>query len=147
MYGKPEIVLPRDAPPVQFNLSHAGDLALVVVAFGAMVGVDCEAVHDDFEVLDVARKFFSRPEIEQIRNHPLHERCAAFTRCWTRKEALIKGIGTGLSYPLDAFSIDVDVEGAQSPRNEKAPLFWPPGWIVMNVPLRPGYQGAVAVRV
>lgn len=144
-FGKPCALLPPGAPALRFNLSHSEDRALIAVTCGTEVGVDCERVRKDVAILEVADRFFAREEILQIRKKPPGERCAAFYRCWTRKEALIKGIGWGLSLPLDAFSVDVDTSFAQQPLIVRAPCQVPSGWAVMDVPIMDGYAGAVAI--
>lgn len=143
--GKPGALLPPGAPALRFNLSHSEDRALIAVAHGAEVGIDCERVRKDTAILEVADRFFAPEEILQIRRKPQGERCTAFYRCWTRKEALIKGIGWGLSLPLDAFAVDVDLSCAQRPLIVRDPCPVPPGWVVMDVPFTDGYAGAVAV--
>lgn len=144
-FGKPSALLPPGAPALRFNLSHSEDHALIAVTCGAEVGVDCECVRKDLAILDVADRFFAEEEIVQIRKKPQGERCAAFFRCWTRKEALIKGIGWGLSLPLDAFTVDVDTALAQQPLIVRGRCPVPSGWVVMDVPVMDGYAGAVAV--
>ena len=58
----------------------------------------------------------------------------AFFQCWTRKEAYVKGIGTGLSFPLR----DVDVwDGGGRPATVS-------GWSVHQVDVAPGFAAAVA---
>lgn len=144
-YGKPELILTPGHTPLRFNLSHSGDVGLVAVSGCAAVGVDCERIREDPSILEVADRFFSDDEIRQLRAMEPGARCGGFYRCWTRKEALIKGIGTGLSFPLDAFAVDIGAAGPQVPLNLRAPFMVPAGWIILDVPLRAGYAGALAV--
>lgn len=90
-HGRPSV--PGD--PLHFSLSHAGDL--VVLAFaGAAVGVDVEQEQEPSVVTEVARALHPREQIE-LAALPEAERGVAFARCWTRKEAYLKGKGTGLA--------------------------------------------------
>src|SRR5262249_41616868 len=90
---------------LRFNLSHSGGWAALAVARGHEVGIDIEQIRADRATDDLAQRFFSPREWAALRALPEAERCAAFFRCWTRKEAFIKLIGEGLSFPLDEFDV------------------------------------------
>lgn len=90
-YGKPLL------DPISFNLSHSGNL--VVIALSEYpVGVDVEEIKSDFSYLDIMSSYFSTAEQHFIQEgqHPLLE----FYILWTRKEAYLKGVGTGLTNDL-----------------------------------------------
>lgn len=128
MHGRP--VLAGPDPAVQFSLSHGGDLVLVGVA-GTTVGVDVEAVPDHGVAVDLCTRLHPAEQREIAAAEPLDE---AFARVWARKEAYLKGIGTGLSRGLST-----DYLGATG----LAEL--PAGWTVLDVPVRSGYAAAAAV--
>jgi 4'-phosphopantetheinyl transferase len=117
-------------PAVQFSLSHSGDLVLLGIA-GTPVGVDVEAVPDEQAVTDLSGRLHPA---EQSEIAAAEQPRLAFARVWTRKEAYLKGIGTGLPRGLA-----VDYLGGTG----LAPL--PAGWSVLDVPVPAGYAAAVAV--
>jgi len=127
-HGRP--ALAGTDQPVQFSLSHGGDLVLVGVA-AAPVGVDVEQVPEPQVAADLSARLHPA-EQREIAAAPRLE--VAFAQVWTRKEAYLKGIGTGLSRGLSA-----DYLGATG----LAPL--PDGWSVLDVPVAAGYSGAAAV--
>jgi 4'-phosphopantetheinyl transferase len=140
-YGKPVLA---GEHVLRFNLSHSHEVALLAVALDAELGVDVEHIRADFASEEIARRFFSRAEVEVFNALPKEEQVAAFFRCWTRKEAYIKAIGKGLSQALDAFDVtlapDVQpallrVEGDDASR-----------WLLRNVDVGEGYAGALAVE-
>jgi len=96
--GKPFVA---DGPT--FNLSHSDGIACLAVHTDMVLGVDIEG-HRDVE-RDVARRFFSPTEYAALMALPDEDRQAGFFRCWTRKEAIVKALGGGLSIPLDAFDV------------------------------------------
>ena len=55
----------RAAEPPTFNLSHAGNLALLAVASGGSIGIDIEQVRNMANRDGVARRFFSAAEYQQ----------------------------------------------------------------------------------
>jgi 4'-phosphopantetheinyl transferase len=106
-YGKPFISDDQNRGALGFNLSHSNGMALYAVARGRCVGVDIEHMREDFATLDVAERFFSKTEFEALRAAPDDRRTKAFFNCWSRKEAYIKAIGMGVSYPLEGFTVSL----------------------------------------
>lgn len=107
-WGKPSLD-PRHALPLGFNLAHSAGIGLLAVApLGPEVGVDIELPEPAADIEAVAERFFSAAEREALRALPRADRAAAFYRCWTRKEAVLKARGSGLSLRLDAFDVTVD---------------------------------------
>lgn len=127
-HGRP--ALAGTDEPVEFSLSHGGDLVLVGIA-ATPVGVDVEQVPDVQVAADLTARLHpaEQREIAAAARPEL-----AFATVWTRKEAYLKGIGTGLSRGLAT-----DYLGAGG----LAPL--PDGWSLLDVPVPAGYAGAVAV--
>jgi 4'-phosphopantetheinyl transferase len=112
--GKPELAFPADAG-YTFSLAHSGDTALIAVTRGVRLGVDLEQIEvGRVDIASVMRSLHPS-EREAIRDIPEPQRAAAFYRCWVRKEALLKGLGSGLLGGLDRFAVSVD---------ETARLLW-----------------------
>ncbi len=107
-HGKPAL-LPDVTPlPVRFNLSHCKGLVGCAVARDADVGLDMEDQHRCVN-LNLARRFFSEPEIMQLEKiKDTAAKKALFLQLWTLKEAYIKAVGEGLSLGLDHFSFVFD---------------------------------------
>ena len=104
-HGKPGLHAEGSAP--EFNLSHSGELGLVAISRGPAVGVDVEQERELTELLEIADQQFSAEERVALRALPAAEQPAAFFRCWTRKEAVIKAGGEGLGYPLGSFDVEL----------------------------------------
>jgi 4'-phosphopantetheinyl transferase len=100
--GRPELQPPCE---IHFNTSHADGLALVAVTRERLVGVDVERLRPIADALDLARRFYSRPEYEYLESVPHAGRSEAFLRIWTRKESYVKALGAGMSMPFDAFDV------------------------------------------
>ncbi len=100
-FGKPALAAPWSDSRLQFSTSHSAGLGLVAVAIDITLGIDIERIRPlpDFE--DLARRFFAEPETNALGRLPESERLGAFFRGWSRKESLLKALGTGLSLGLD----------------------------------------------
>ncbi len=98
--GKPRLDGARTTD-LRFNLSHSHDIALLAVAEGREVGVDIEHARADVDILEIAERFFAAEEFQVLRDLPENAQRSAFFQTWTRKEALLKAAGNGLSDGLN----------------------------------------------
>lgn len=145
-FGKPALAGQHRAE-VHFNVSHSHDLALIAASRGHAVGIDVEQLRPDFASEDIARRFFSPSERDALAQLPAEMRVDAFFRCWTRKEAFVKAIGEGLSYPLDKF--DVSVTPEEPPRLLRVGVgdgaAAAASWSLHDVPVPSGFVAALAI--
>jgi len=140
-YGKPSLA---GGETLRFNMSHSHELGLLAVARNVELGVDVEHVRVDFATEDIARRYFSRAEVDAFNMLTTEEQVAAFFRCWTRKEAYIKAIGKGLSQPLDAF--DVTLAPGEQAALLRAEEDDASRWVMCDVDVGEDYAGALAVE-
>lgn len=136
--GKPALV---DAGSWRFNLTHSGDLALIAVTRGREVGVDVERHRPGVAIHDLARRFFAPAEAAAMVALPPDQQEAAFFTCWSRKEAVVKALGTGLHTPLDRFQVEVHPQ--RPARVLRQPAEWP-AWTLAHLDLPSGWSGTVA---
>lgn len=118
-FGKPELAFPSEQ--IYFNLSHSEQLAALAVA-SSPVGVDIEQVKPLDDYLSLTRHFLSANEHKYFEQLAVIDQQIAFYRAWTRKEAYIKVIGMGLSYPIEQVTISFDehstlIEDRANPTN------------------------------
>lgn len=99
-HGKP--FLP-DCP--SFNLSHSGNWVACVISRTELVGIDVETFEHLQDYRDLLATTTHPAEHRSIDQSPPDRQLALFKRCWTRKEAVLKATGMGLSDDLR--SIDV----------------------------------------
>jgi 4'-phosphopantetheinyl transferase len=100
--GKPEL---KGSSQVHFNVSHSDQMVLFGLRLYDEIGVDIERIRPMEDLEGIARRFFSPDECRDLLAIPERHRTKAFYDCWTRKEAFIKFLGTGLSFPLDRFQV------------------------------------------
>jgi 4'-phosphopantetheinyl transferase len=105
-FGKPTLV-PTQGLPLHFNVSHSGELILIAITTGRLVGIDVERIRTDLDLDGIAARFFSVNECKILASLDGRSRYEAFFTCWTRKEAYLKARGVGLSLPLDQFDVSV----------------------------------------
>lgn len=103
-FGKPYL---RDFPAWQFNLSHSSEKLLIAVSFGKPVGIDVERVKSRHSLSNLIKKCFAPSEQDYFFALPENEKISVFYDFWTRKEAVVKGIGRGIVLGLNRCEIDV----------------------------------------
>jgi len=142
---RPELVWSAESLPVRFSLTHTSGLFAVAVTRRAACGVDAEQLSTG--VLDGAtlRTTLSASELERVRPLQSSEAVMAFHRLWTRKEAVLKAIGTGLRADPRCVSVDAEDEGA-SVNDPSVELHLRTGWRVCTLLPTSDHVVSVAIR-
>jgi 4'-phosphopantetheinyl transferase len=144
--GKPRLASDPSDSDIRFSLSRSRDLSLVAVAVGVEIGVDIEYISPDVDSAEIAGTFFSVNEKEKLASLAGSHAREAFFRCWTRKEAFLKGMGAGLSQDPAAFEVTL------LPGEPAALLHFPAfpeeaaGWTLSDLPAVPGFSASLAVQ-
>lgn len=143
-HGKPELGPPWNEQGLEFNVSHSAGLALFAFTRLGPIGVDVEAIHPMPNAAALMERFFSAEEIAQWRQTPAERQLAVFFQGWTRKEAWLKAVGSGLSFPLNEFCVTLDgpARVLSIHGDTAAAAAW---WLESCEPCR-GYVGAVALQ-
>jgi 4'-phosphopantetheinyl transferase len=142
--GKPALADEQNAGNLHFNLTHSAEGALLAVARELPLGVDLEQIRPMENMMALAQRYFAEEEARQLENVALDQRELAFFNCWTRKEAILKACGKGLSLPLDRYIVSFRpgeparvVEVAGQPGEAER-------WSLAAVQPWPDYVGCVA---
>jgi 4'-phosphopantetheinyl transferase len=142
--GKPGLDLPY--ADLCFNLAHCDDLAVIAVRRGAAVGVDLERVRPVADAPDIASRFFSPLERDAVLGPGTDGLPRRFFACWTRKEAVIKATGLGLSFGLDRFAVSVPPDDPPRVLAVADDPTGAPSWSLVHFEPVPGFIGAVACQ-
>jgi 4'-phosphopantetheinyl transferase len=116
----------HDGSGLELSVAHSADRVAIAVARGVPVGVDVERVRDDLDVDGLAPVVLSAADSVWLAGFPPSERVKRFLELWTRKEAVLKARGTGITGPLSA------VTGA--------------GFSLHELPVGSGYVASLAVN-
>jgi len=143
-YGKPALANRQPDPPIHFNLSHSDNVALVAVTQVGSVGVDVECLRPMEDIDEISSRFFSRHEVALLRELQAEDKVEAFFDVWTRKEALMKADGSGLTDELIQFDTLSNVEKIAARLNAEARAVPLSGWTLRKLQPAKGYKGAVA---
>ena len=114
-HGKPDLSPPQ---PLQFNLSHTNSLIVCAISTEVELGVDCEYIDRNNDILNIADRYFSPDETQELFSLPSEQQRSRFFDYWTLKESYIKACGQGLAIPLDQFSFHIEDEQAHYANNE-----------------------------
>jgi 4'-phosphopantetheinyl transferase len=144
--GKPFLTDSSNHEGLSFNLSHSHRMALYAVTLSRGVGVDLEHIRQDFEWNDIARIFLSPEEMSHLQKTPKNIRFKKFYTYWSRKEAFLKSIGTGLT--IDPKNITVLRQSGLSGWIMLTNTFTGPHrqWSLLDLNLGPDYAASLAVE-
>jgi 4'-phosphopantetheinyl transferase len=104
-FGKPELSKMQNSIQLNFNVSHSKNIFCFAFSIKEQVGIDIEIVKPISDYMQISERYFSKSEIEQLKSLSEKDRLEGFYSCWTGKEAVIKLLGKGLSFPLKDFDV------------------------------------------
>lgn len=87
-----------------FNLAHSREAFAIAVSRQYYVGIDIENADQDIDILPILNSYFGQEEKKFILESETDIQNKFFL-LWTRKEALLKAIGTGIVNDLTQISV------------------------------------------
>lgn len=150
-HRKPALRPVRGVRMPHFNVSHSRGIVLIALSHSGSVGVDVEYMDSAVETIDVARAAFHADDLRRIESAcTAQERLLAFYACWTRREAVAKADGRGLTLPASGFStgmlsdveqvVEIGGEGTVAGASRYSSRYF-----VRNLCVSPCHLGGVAV--
>ena len=140
--GKPRLAGRHSDHGMHFNVSHSQHRALF--AFGrAPLGVDLETIRPLRDMDGLAGRFLSHGECKTLNELPVPLRRRAFFACWTRKEAYVKAVGTGIGLPLRSFDVTLSPGSVPALLGENGER--DPNWTLLHLEPEEGVVAALAV--
>jgi 4'-phosphopantetheinyl transferase len=109
-------------------------VGVIAAAPGAQVGVDVERHRDEDAEQAWGEGWLAEPERLALERLPRAERLRAVTRCWTQKEAVLKGRGVGLHVAPETVRTPVSAHGTCGE------------WSLHPVPVPAEFVASLAVR-
>jgi len=137
-WGKP--VFPGAS--LQGNISHSGRQVWLALGRDCEIGIDIESAQAPVDFAEIAASFHPQ-ERQSIRDATYAPQ--AMMRCWSRKEAVAKAVGRGLSLPLDSYAVDCGI-GATDWLRHAPPGTALPNWHCVDLPPTPDHVGAVSAH-
>jgi 4'-phosphopantetheinyl transferase len=145
-YGKPGLPRHLNKKNLQFNVSHSHGHGLVALSCDAQIGVDLEFERKDPEFILLASTVLSDIQFAEFIKIPAAEQANSFYRMWTRKEAVSKAIGMGLSMPFQCF--DVSFQARETPQIGQMDSRWGQAdqWSLHDIDVAPEFSAALAIN-
>jgi 4'-phosphopantetheinyl transferase len=106
-HGKPALSGGNLLSGICFNLSHSANLVVYAIARERNLGIDVEHIRPESAGDDIAKRYFSAREVNDLQTLPPEKKVEGFFNCWTRKEAYLKATGMGLRISLDSFAVNL----------------------------------------
>jgi 4'-phosphopantetheinyl transferase len=123
--GKPEF---KQMSDIHFNLAHSEDRLVIGITRGQAVGIDIERVRSLPDMEQLSQRFL--PALEGLYRDEwiFRDQRTAFFQRWTRTEALLKAMGTGIP----------GLQKLDEPDLAR--------WTIREIDAPPGYIAALAVE-
>ena len=146
-FGRPSVQADGSRPALQFSVSHSGALIALAFAREARVGIDVERVRTSTDCDAISARFFTPAEQASLAALAPADRIDAFFACWTRKEAVLKAVGLGISRGLGRVEVSCHPGAAARVVRSLLAEVDPAGWALLDLAAPAGYRSALAVSM
>lgn len=140
-HGKPFV-----QHPLQFSVTHSGDVIAYAFCLGTKVGIDVERIDPAIDMSHLAERIFSDPELHLFRKLDHREKVGVLFATWTRKEALLKALGKGLTKSMSEIELPVQLVSQPQVRLVLSQPNRLMQHLVADVSLWQGYAAALATE-
>lgn len=133
-------------PNLYFNMSHANNYIAYVFSHSYKAGIDIEFIKNIPKIESLFSSIASPQEVLIFEKQNEIDKIYFFYKTWTIKEAFLKALGIGLTYPLS------DIETTIIPKERFKILKFDEnkeiltGWTFMPIKYISDYLGTVAVE-
>ncbi len=139
--GKPFL---KDYPELHFNTSHSEDGFAIAFASGKEIGVDLEHRQRVLNIPALERFLFTNDELKLVHKLEHSRKQEVFIKSWTRKEALLKSGGEGLTKSMNSLEVSFIPNKQFSLKTEDG--LNTHEWFLESFTLMNDYAGAIAVK-
>ena len=139
-YGKPKLA---GNDEIKFSISHSENRVTYAISLGDEVGIDIEKVKDDIYSGEMAQLCLSSGEKNFLKELSFSDQIQSFYSLWTCKEALLKGLGCGLEYPI--VELEIDISNRLYPKIKTEDLKMK-GWSLYSFCYSDDFKGAIAAK-
>ncbi len=131
---------------LQFSKTASGPFGLIAITWRIDVGIDIEKNKKLAEAAQLIKSSFSSSEHLAFQKMSPSKKTRAFFNGWTRKEAIVKALGTGLGLAPDQFTVSLDSSPVYEFNIPGIPAELPANWTLRSWSPAAGYQAAIAIR-
>jgi 4'-phosphopantetheinyl transferase len=137
--GKP--FLPQNSD-LQFNSSHSGNAFAIAFNIGNEMGIDIESLSRIPNIQVLETRLFTPAELKLFQTFQPDLQRRVFINSWTRKEAMLKAGGDGLTRPMNELEVSFITENYfhLGKENEQTQ------WFLESTTLMGNYRVSVAVK-
>ncbi len=137
-YGKPYL---KNAD-IHFNISHSNEYVLYAFSKNRRLGIDVEFCKPNIDFLSLSKEICTEKEYHLLSSFSSDEQMHAFYQYWTYKEAIVKALGLGLSFPIKQIEIELN-----KIENDRPVVAGDLHWSIREIPIGNNYAAALAVEV
>ncbi len=145
-FGKPVIPERINSFRLNFNISHSGDLGLIAITRKNLIGIDVEKMNELDQIDDIINLCFTETEKYMLSCLESTEKKEVFYKIWTGKEAFIKAIGKGFSFPLKNISFRLNSKKEMVIGEILDPMNTGKDWQIYNFNPQDNYTSALVIN-